>query len=51
MANAMHAAGVTHFVEVGPGNVLTGLGRRIERQARWAALPKPEALDKLLSQL
>lgn len=43
--------GVEIFVEVGPGNVLTGLGRRIEKKARWFALPKPEALDKLLAVL
>ncbi len=43
--------GVEVFVETGPGNVLTGLGRRIEREAKWYALPKPEALDKLLAEL
>jgi [acyl-carrier-protein] S-malonyltransferase len=43
--------GVRVFVEVGPGNVLTGLGRRIEREAGWFALPKPEALDKVLNEL
>lgn len=43
--------GVEVFVETGPGNVLTGLGRRIEKEARWYALPKPEALDKLLAEL
>ena len=43
--------GAEIFVEVGPGNVLTGLGRRIEREVKWFALPKPAALDKLLAQL
>lgn len=43
--------GAETFVEVGPGNVLTGLGRRIDREARWSSLPKPEALDKLLAGL
>lgn len=43
--------GVEIFVEVGPGNVLTGLGRRIAKEARWFALPKPEALDKVLAVL
>lgn len=43
--------GAEIFVEVGPGNVLTGLGRRIEREARWFAMPKPESLDKLLAEL
>ena len=43
--------GVEVFVEVGPGNVLTGLGRRVEKEAGWFALPKPEALDKVLAQV
>jgi len=47
----MVGEGVEAFVEVGPGNVLTGLGRRIEKDARWFALPKPEALDKLLAEI
>lgn len=47
----MVGEGVEAFVEVGPGNVLTGLGRRIEKEARWFALPKPEALDKLLAEI
>ena len=38
---------IERFVEVGPGKVLTGLGKRIERQAQWTALTKPEALDTL----
>lgn len=41
-------AGVEQFVEVGPGIVLTGLGRRIDRGARWTGLAKPEAVDKLI---
>ncbi len=40
--------GAEIFVEVGPGTVLTGLGRRIDRDVQWFALPKPAALDKLL---
>jgi [acyl-carrier-protein] S-malonyltransferase len=47
----MAGEGVEAFVEVGPGNVLTGLGRRIEKDARWLALPRPEALDKLLAEI
>jgi [acyl-carrier-protein] S-malonyltransferase len=37
-------AGVTHFYEVGPGNVLTGLLRRIEKTASAAALSGPADL-------
>ncbi len=47
----LEEGGAETFVEVGPGNVLTGLGRRIEREARWASLPKPAALEKLLADL
>ncbi len=43
-------AAVERFVEVGPGIVLTGLGRRIDRGVRWSGLAKPEALDKLLGE-
>jgi [acyl-carrier-protein] S-malonyltransferase len=39
--------GVTTFVEVGPGNVLTGLVRRIAPQARTLAVNEPGDLDKL----
>jgi [acyl-carrier-protein] S-malonyltransferase len=40
---AMRAAGVTRFVEVGPGRVLSGLVRRIEPDAETAALDDPGA--------
>jgi [acyl-carrier-protein] S-malonyltransferase len=40
--------GVRRFVEVGPGNVLSGLVRRIEPAAETIALSEPEALDKLV---
>ena len=39
--------GVTTFVEVGPGTVLTGLGRRLARTARWAHFEAPEDLAEL----
>ena len=39
--------GVQTFVEVGPGNVLSGLVKRIDRNARTISVSTPESLDKL----
>lgn len=39
--------GVDRFVECGPGRVLCGLGKRIERQAEWQPLDGLEALRGL----
>jgi [acyl-carrier-protein] S-malonyltransferase len=36
--------GVTHFVEIGPGNVLSGLLSRIEGETRAIAVGDPESL-------
>ena len=48
----MIEAGVTIFVEVGPGRVLTGLMRQIDRSVRCfnvEDLPSPaSALDKVV---
>lgn len=41
------AQGVTHFVEVGTGNVLSGLIRRIERSAERFTLGTPDDFKKL----
>ena len=43
----MTAAGVTTFIEVGPGRVLTGLIRRIAPDAEAIALDDPDAGDRL----
>ena len=47
----MHEQGVTHFVECGPGKVLTGLNKRIVKDAEHSALYDSESLNKLLEQL
>ena len=43
----MVAAGVTAFIEVGPGRVLTGLIKRIAPEAEAIALDDPGAADRL----
>jgi [acyl-carrier-protein] S-malonyltransferase len=43
----MAAAGVTTFIEVGPGRVLTGLIKRIAPEAEAIALDDPAAVDRL----
>lgn len=43
--------GFTDFVEVGPGNVLTGLMRRIDRKVRTYTVNDSRSLDKTLSEL
>jgi [acyl-carrier-protein] S-malonyltransferase len=45
---AMRAAGVARFVEVGPGKVLSGLVRRIDREAQIANVEDPASLAKAL---
>ena len=44
---AMHASGVTTFIEIGPGRVLTGLIRRIASDVVTLALDDPAAGDRL----
>ena len=42
------ARGATRFLECGPGRVLSGLGKRIDRDAAWLALETPDGIDKAL---
>lgn len=44
---AMVAAGVDAFLELGPGSVLCGLNRRIARGVTCLSLGEPEDLDRL----
>jgi [acyl-carrier-protein] S-malonyltransferase len=46
-AQALLKEGVHTFVEVGPGNVLSGLVKRIDRNAKTISVSTPESLDKL----
>jgi [acyl-carrier-protein] S-malonyltransferase len=46
-AQALIMEGVQTFVEVGPGNVLSGLVRRIDRNAKTISVSSPESLAKL----
>ena len=45
------AAGVDTFLEVGFGKVLASLGRRIERDLTWTAMPEPKAVEEFLVEL
>jgi [acyl-carrier-protein] S-malonyltransferase len=45
----MTAAGVTTFVEIGPGRVLSGLIKRIAPEAETIAADDPSSFDRLLA--
>jgi [acyl-carrier-protein] S-malonyltransferase len=48
---AMVADGFDTFVEVGPGNVLAGLARRIRRDLRVLAVADPEGVEQAAAEL
>jgi [acyl-carrier-protein] S-malonyltransferase len=45
---ALSGAGVTDYVELGPGGVLTGMTKRTVDAARTLSVATPDELDKLL---
>jgi len=45
----LSARGVQQFMECGPARILTGLGKRINRDAEWFALDNPQTLNQLSS--
>lgn len=47
----MQASGVIRFVECGPGKVLTGLDKRIAKEAGHLTIYDPETLNSVLEQL
>lgn len=46
---AISQASIMHFLECGPGKVLSGLGRRIERSAEWIPLEQPDSIEKTIA--
>lgn len=48
---AMRAAGIASVLEMGPGKVLAGLNKRIEKSMSGLAVQTPEDLDRALGEL
>jgi len=51
LVERMVAAGIRTFVEVGPGRVLTGLVRRISREARVLSVADPEGVSSVAREI
>lgn len=48
---AMADSGVTHIIEMGPGRVLTGLNKRIDKSLDSLAVYDPASLEKALAEV
>jgi len=46
--NYMAQNGIGHFIEIGPGKVLTGLLRRINKELKGFNIERPEDIEKLV---
>ncbi len=51
LVRALARAGATTFIECGPGKVLTGLGRRIDKQLQCQALQDPDSVQAVQASL
>jgi [acyl-carrier-protein] S-malonyltransferase len=51
MQHVVGDLGVKTLAEIGPGKVLAGLGKRIDREVAWLASPAPDAIDDFLNLL
>jgi [acyl-carrier-protein] S-malonyltransferase len=49
--NQLQLSNVTHYIEVGPGKVLTGLNRQIDRALSTTNVEDPASLEKTLAAL
>jgi len=47
----MSSAGVTKFIEIGPGKVLTGLVRQIDKETTYANIEDSQSLSNTLENL
>ena len=44
---ALKNKGITRYIETGPGKVLTGLGKRIDREGKFLSAGSVDSLKKL----
>ena len=51
IAQGLEAGGATHFIEVGPGKVLSGLMRQIDRTQKTSNVEDSASLEKTLASL